>query len=108
MAQMTATRATRPTVRPTAAPVLKLLLPPFEVSDFDVVPKFWDGGAVGVTVTVRTWPVIVSREVTGVAVHVGELVASEVMEVVAAASVVLVCKSLARRSEICRHSKWII
>ena len=36
------------------------------------------GGTVGVTVTVRTWPVMVSRDVTGVGVHVEDV--DEVVE----------------------------
>jgi len=61
-----ATRATRPIVRPTAPPVLSppLLACLIPVWLCDV------GGTVGVTVTVLTWPVTVSREVTGVGVHV--------------------------------------
>lgn len=67
---MMATRATRPIVRPTAAPVLSplLLLLPFVIPT--ALPAF--GGVVGVTVTVRTCPVTVSRDVTGVGVHVDE------------------------------------
>lgn len=62
-----ATKATRPTVSPTAAPVESPLLS----LDFLIaleLPEF--GGTVGVTVTVRTWPVTVSRDVTGVGVQV--------------------------------------
>jgi hypothetical protein len=65
---MIATSATRPMVRPTAAPVLSplLLLLPFVIPA--ALPAL--GGLVGVTVTVRTCPVTVSRDVTGVGVHV--------------------------------------
>jgi hypothetical protein len=64
-----AIRATRPTVRPTAPPVPSLLLPPFLIPN----PLCELGGAVGVTVTVRTWPVVVKTEMTGVGVHVEDL-----------------------------------
>lgn len=63
---MIAIKATKPIVRPTAPPVVK---PPpllFETDDsLDAL-----GGEVGVTVTVRTCPVIVSRDMTGVGVQV--------------------------------------
>jgi len=71
-----ATRATRPTVSPTAPPTpspLFLCELPVRLCE--------SGGIVGVTVTVRTWPVTVSSDVTGVGVHVGvdEVVAEEVI-----------------------------
>jgi hypothetical protein len=68
MVPMIATSATRPMVRPTAAPVLSplSLLLPFVIPA--ALPAL--GGLVGVTVTVRTCPVTVSRDVTGVGVHV--------------------------------------
>ncbi len=67
MAHMIATSATRPIVNPTAAPVPN----PPEFFDFETgVVESELGGIVGVTVTVRTSPVTVSREVTGVGVHV--------------------------------------
>jgi hypothetical protein len=60
-----AIKATKPTVRPTAPPVpsppLLLFLTPKPLCEF--------GGAVGVTVTVRTSPVVVKMEMTGVGVH---------------------------------------
>lgn len=69
IAPMIAIRATRPIVRPTAPPVpsppLPLFLTPNPLCEF--------GGAVGVTVTVRTWPVVVKTEMTGVGVHVEDL-----------------------------------
>ena len=62
-----ATRATKPTVRPTAPPVLSPLPPAFR----ETPVRLWEfGGAVGVTVTVRTCPVTVSSDVMGVGVHV--------------------------------------
>lgn len=69
-------------MRPTAPPVL---MPPLlVVSAFATPPlTFCEevvGGVVGVTVTVLTWPVTVSREMTGVGVHVDEL--GEVVDVV--------------------------
>jgi len=65
--QMIATRATRPIVRPTAPPVL--IPPSFFLTDAPLrLAEF--GGMVGVTVTVLTWPVTVSRDTTGVGVHV--------------------------------------
>lgn len=77
-----ATSATRPIVRPTAAPVLSP--PPLLL--FFVVPNELPevGGTVGVTVTVRIWPVTVSSEVTGVGVQVEEdsLVGLEVVRMV--------------------------
>lgn len=67
---MMATRATRPTVRPTAPPVLI----PELLWLFVTPPEFAElGGTVGVTVTVLTSPVTVSRKVDGVGVHVEEL-----------------------------------
>jgi hypothetical protein len=79
---MMATSATRPIVRPTAAPVLSP--PPLLL--FFVVPNELPevGGTVGVTVTVRIWPVTVSSEVTGVGVQVEEdsLVGLEVVRMV--------------------------
>jgi hypothetical protein len=68
MAQTMATRATRPTVRPTAAPILR---PPALFRETPVKLCAL-GGTVGVTVTVLTCPVTVSRDATGVGVHVGE------------------------------------
>jgi hypothetical protein len=62
-----ATRATKPTVRPTAPPVLSPPPCPTLVNA-DVLSEF--GGTVGVTVTVRTCPVTVSSDMTGVGVHV--------------------------------------
>lgn len=67
---MIATSATRPIVRPTAAPVLRPLFLLFVVIAA-ALPAF--GGLVGVTVTVCTTPVSVSRETVGVGVHVEEL-----------------------------------
>jgi hypothetical protein len=64
---MSATRATKPTVRPTAPPVLSPPLPLFRATPVRLC-EF--GGTVGVTVTVRTCPVTVSSDVTGVGVHV--------------------------------------
>jgi hypothetical protein len=64
---MSATRATKPTVRPTAPPVLSPPLPFFRATPVKLC-EF--GGTVGVTVTVRTCPVTVSSDVTGVGVHV--------------------------------------
>jgi hypothetical protein len=63
---MSATRATKPMVRPTAPPVLSPL-PLFRATPVKLC-EF--GGTVGVTVTVRTCPVTVSSDVTGVGVHV--------------------------------------
>lgn len=82
MAAIVPINTTNPIVRPTAPPVL---MPPLlSVLAFATPPfTFWGevvGGVVGVTVTVRTWPVTVSREMTGVGVHVGEL--DEVVDVV--------------------------
>jgi hypothetical protein len=65
MAQTMATRATRPTVRPTAAPILR---PPALFRETPVKLCAL-GGTVGVTVTVLTCPVTVSRDATGVGVH---------------------------------------
>jgi hypothetical protein len=58
-------RATNPMVRPTAAAVDNFSL---DVAARAVPAAL--GGAVGVTVTVRTWPVTVSSEMTGVGVQV--------------------------------------
>lgn len=69
MAPTIAIRATKPMVRPTAPPVPSppplLFLTPNPLCEF--------GGAVGVTVTVRTSPVVVKMEMTGVAVHVEDV-----------------------------------
>jgi len=62
-----ATRATKPTVRPTAAPVPSPP-PPLFLEIGERLCEF--GGTVGVTVTVRTSPVTVSSDTTGVGVHV--------------------------------------
>lgn len=67
-----AIKATRPIVRPTAPPVVN---PPLLFETDELLLEF--GGAVGVTVTVRTCPVIVSRDMIGVGVHV-ELVEPDV------------------------------
>lgn len=80
MAQTIAASATRPMVRPTAAPVLSPLLLFLPCVIPTALPAL--GGVVGVTVTVRTWPVTVSRDVTGVGVHVEDellLVCDEVV-----------------------------
>lgn len=72
-----ATRATSPMVSPTAAPVESPLLS----LDFLIaleLPEF--GGTVGVTVTVRTWPVTVSSDVTGVGIQFDTGVVWEVDE----------------------------
>jgi len=61
-----ATNATNPTVSPTAPPVDNPPLLLFET--VELLCEF--GGAVGVTVTVRTCPVIVSRDMIGVGVQV--------------------------------------
>lgn len=68
MAEMIATRATKPTVNPTAAPVLN----PFPLLFFsEIGARFCEfGGTVGVTVTVRTSPVVVNTDTTGVGVQV--------------------------------------
>jgi len=63
-----ATRATRPTVRPTAPPVLSPPPPPLLFLTSVRLDAL--GGTVGVTVTVFSWPVTVSSDMTGVAVHV--------------------------------------
>lgn len=81
-----ATRATKPTVRPTAPPVLSPLLPLFLAAPVRLCEL---GGTVGVTVTVRTCPVTVSSDVTGVGVHVDvedeeEVVCMEELEEVVA------------------------
>lgn len=80
-----ATRATRPTVRPTAAPVLSPPPPLF----LEIAVTLCElGGTVGVTVTVLTCPVTVSSDVTGVGVHVDveddEIGVEELDDVVAA------------------------
>lgn len=88
-----ATKATRPIVRPTAPPVDK---PPllFETDDlFDSL-----GGAVGVTVTVRTCPVMVSRDTIGVGVHV-ELVELDVVDIWAATVVCFVVEEVVGATE---------
>jgi hypothetical protein len=61
-----ATKATNPTVSPTAPPVDNPPLLLFET--VELLCEF--GGAVGVTVTVRTCPVMVSSDIIGVAVQV--------------------------------------
>lgn len=63
-----AMRDTIPTVRPIAAPVLRVL--PVSFVTPAELPEV--GGTVGVTVTVRTCPVTVSREVIGVGVQVDD------------------------------------
>jgi hypothetical protein len=68
--------ATKPTVRPTAPPVPSPLLFLLVVIPLEIEEA---GGMVGVTVTVLTWPVTVSREVTGVGVHVVEPASDEVV-----------------------------
>jgi len=69
IAPIIATNATKPIVNPTAPPVLS---PPlFFLVTICPCPSFGEfGGAVGVTVTVRTCPVIVSSDMIGVGVHV--------------------------------------
>lgn len=57
-------------MRPTAAPVPS---PPLLLLSFVIAVELPEvGGTVGVTVTVRIWPVTVSSEVTGVGVQVEE------------------------------------
>lgn len=82
MAAIVPINTTRPIVRPTAPPVL---IPPLSVVLAFATPPLTFcggvvGGTVGVTVTVLTWPVTVSRDITGVGVHVEEL--DEVVDVV--------------------------
>jgi len=70
--------ATRPIVRPTAAPVPS---PPLFLS-FVIPDELPDvGGTVGVTVTVRICPVTVSSEVTGVGVQVDDMEVDDFEEV---------------------------
>jgi hypothetical protein len=60
------TWAMRPIVKPTAP-----LRPRPPVLSFEIGFRFCEfGGTVGVTVIVLTWPVTVSREITGVGVQV--------------------------------------
>lgn len=82
---MIAMRATRPIVRLTAPPELKLyplfLDTPVRLCGF--------GETVGVAVTVLTWPVTVARNVTRVGIHVADDKEDDfdTVEVVAAATV---------------------
>lgn len=70
IAETMATRATSPIVSPTAPPVPSPFLELFSLTG----ATFWEfGGTVGVTVTVCTSPVIVSRETTGVGVQVEDV-----------------------------------
>lgn len=90
--QTRATRATRPMVRPTAAPVVS---PPLLDVDFSIDAEFCEfGGTVGVTVIVRTCPVTVSRDKTGVGVHVDELEVFPAVGLLAGGSVVPGCREL--------------
>lgn len=76
-----ATRAKRPMARPTAWPVLRPLEPLEPLFSLLFVFRAW-GGEVGVTTMVCTWPVMVTWEVTGVAVQVGLEVVSGSLDVV--------------------------
>lgn len=71
-AAMIATNATSPIVSPTAPPVPSPPPLPFFAGASPLVACAF-GGTVGVTVTVRTWPVMVSKDVTGVGVHVEDV-----------------------------------
>lgn len=69
MEDIKATRATKPTVKPTAPPTLS----PLPLLFFDTFGRLAEfGGAVGVMVTVITSPVTVSSDVTGVGIHVDD------------------------------------
>ena len=66
-AKTRAAAAIKPTASPTAPPVPRPEPPFFD----DTAPRLCElGGTVGVIVTVLTWPVMVSSEITGVGVHV--------------------------------------
>ena len=72
MTATSATNATRPTVSPTAAPVLSPLDFFLSLRDADEV-SLAEGGVVGVTNTVITLPVTVYTEATAVGVHVDDV-----------------------------------
>jgi hypothetical protein len=76
MAPTIAIRATKPIVNPTAPPVFS----PLPLLFFTPNPLCEFGGAVGVTVTVRTSPVVVKIETMGVGVHVVDVEEDSVVD----------------------------